>query len=70
MARKQRKGGRGGVRQGSGRPPKPVEEKQARRVMVNLTEAEHAELLDAADGQPVGGFVRRIVLRYLARRRR
>ena len=55
---------------GSGRKPKPKDEKQSRVLSVYLTEAEHRELGTAAGGEPLAGFVRRIVLRYLARRRK
>ena len=51
-----------------GRPPLPGGEKQAHRVMVNLTAAEHRALAKAAGGEPLGGFVRRVLLRMLSRR--
>ena len=54
-----------------GRPPLPVDELRNRQVMFRLTEDEFQELENAAqDDEPLGGLVRRIVLRYLARRRR
>lgn len=38
--------------------------------MVNLTDQEHAELEDAAEGEPLGAFIRRVLVRYLSRRRK
>ena len=38
--------------------------------MVNLSGEERAELGLAAGDEPLGRFVRKLVLRYLARRRR
>ena len=67
MARRQ---GRGGVRPGSGRKPLPPEEKQRNRIMLNLTDAEYAQLLEAAGEEPASSFARRVLLRYLARRRK
>ena len=64
------KGGRGGSRPGSGRKPKPPAEKQSKRVMVTFTPAEHAELRKAAAAEPIGTYLRRLVLRVLARRRK
>lgn len=58
----------GGMRPGAGRKPKPREEKQGRDVSMALTEAEYEALRRAADGEPLGTFARRIVLRSLARR--
>ena len=53
-----------------GRPPLPVDELRKRQVMFRLTEDEFQELENAAQDEPLSGLVRRIVLRYLARRRR
>jgi len=38
--------------------------------MVNLTKPERQDLEQAAQGEPLGGYVRRLVLRHLARRNR
>jgi hypothetical protein len=64
-----REGGPGGVRPGAGRKPKALEEKQRNRAMVSLTDAEYAAILAAAGDEPIGSFIRRVVLRSLARRR-
>jgi hypothetical protein len=66
----QRKGKVGGMRPGAGRKPKPRETKQGRLVGIALTEAEYAALRQAADGEPLGTYTRRLVLRSLARRRK
>jgi hypothetical protein len=55
---------------GAGRKPKPAREKKGHAVTVNLTEAEHGELSSAAAREPLGAYVRRLILRHLARRRR
>jgi hypothetical protein len=68
MTRRKHKG-RGGARPGSGRPPKPAAEKQRNAVMIRLTDAEREALEGAAGGEPLGVFLRRLVNRYLARRR-
>lgn len=65
-----KRNGRGGARVGAGRKPKPPAEKQRRPVTVKFTDAEYRELSDVADTEPLAGFIRRLVLRYLARRRR
>ena len=64
------KRGRGGVRPGSGRKPLPPEEKQRNRIMLSLTDAEYHALLDAAEDEPPSAFARRVLARYLARRRK
>jgi len=58
------------VRRGAGRKPKPADEKQGSRIMVNLTKPERRELEQAAQREPLGGYVRRLILRHLARRNR
>ena len=70
MQRETKKRGWGGLRPGSGRKPKDPKVKQASRVMVNLTQHERTELEKAAGDEPLGSFLRRLVLRYLARRRK
>ena len=67
MAR--RKSGRGGMRAGAGRPPKPEEERQTHRVMVRFTAAEHESLERAAGGRSLATWIRELVLRALSRRR-
>ena len=64
------KDGRGGPRPGSGRKPLPKGLRRDRKVMSTFTDAEHRELEEAAGDEPIGTFVRRVVLRHLARRRR
>ncbi len=65
-----RKKGRGGRRAGAGRKPKPKGEKQANAVASSFTDSEYAKLRDAAGEEPPGTYIRRLVLRHLARRRR
>jgi hypothetical protein len=63
------KRGRGGPRPGSGRKPLPTGERLRNRVMFTLADAELKALERAADGEALSAFVRRVVLRYLTRRR-
>ena len=60
----------GGVRTGAGRKPIPPEDRRRNRIMVSLTDAEHEDLLGAAEGEPAGTFVHRLIVRHLARRRK
>jgi hypothetical protein len=53
-----------------GRKPKRPSEKQSRRAMVTFTPGEWRGLKAAAGDEPVGTFIRRLVLRYLARLRK
>lgn len=53
-----------------GRPPVAPEERHRNRVTINLTDREYEELTQAAEDEAVGTLLRRIVLRYLARRRK
>lgn len=55
---------------GAGRKPKLVDEKQGHHVTLNFTGTEHRELSDAAQREPLASYVRRLVLRHLARRRK
>jgi hypothetical protein len=64
------KGGWGGARPGSGRKPKPARERQRHPVTAKLTDDELRELREAAGDEPLGRILRRIVLRFLARRRK
>ena len=60
-------------KRGARRPgpkPKLKSEKQRQRIMLTLTDEERRELEEAAGRQPLGTFVRELVLRYLARRRK
>lgn len=65
-----KKKGVGGMRPGAGRKRKPLEEKQRNRVMLNLTDCEYKQLTNLAGDEPLSAFARRIVVRYLARRRK
>ena len=53
-----------------GRKPKRPSEKQSKRAMVTFTPGEWRKVKSAAGDEPVGSLIRRIVLRYLARRRK
>jgi hypothetical protein len=55
---------------GAGRKPKPVAKKQSETVSAHLTPAELAELRRVAGPEPLGAFLRALILRALARRRR
>jgi hypothetical protein len=58
------------MRPGSGRPPKPPGEKQSEKLMVTLTPSERRKLEAAAGDEPLGTYLRRLVLRSLARTKR
>ena len=62
--------GRGGPRVGSGRPRKKASTKQRHGIGLTVTGAEFRQLEDLADGEPLGTYVRRLVLRHLARKRK
>jgi len=64
MAPKRRPRGPGG------RPPLPPGQKQSERVFVNLTPSEREALERAAGEEPLAAYLRRLVLRHLARSRR
>ena len=64
-----RKRSRGGIRPGSGRPPKPIEARQRNSVTAKLTDHELEALTELAEGEPLGTLLRRLVHRYLVRRR-
>jgi hypothetical protein len=53
-----------------GRPPKRPEERQSHTLAVRLTEDEYEELKEAAEEKPLGAFIRDVLRRYLARRRK
>jgi len=62
--------GRGGMRPGAGRKPKPAKERLRNRVMFSLSDAEFDALEKARGGESMSAFLRRMVLRSLARRRK
>lgn len=57
------------MRLGAGRPPKPASKRQRHSVTAKLTDAEFRALTEAAGGELLGVFLRRLVLRSLARRK-
>ena len=59
----------GGRRPGAGRKPLAREVRRGRRVLVRLTEDELAALERSAGNEGLSTFIRRVLLRYLARRR-
>ncbi len=56
-------------RPGGGRKPLPPDERRSRQVMVRFTEGDFAALEAAAGDEGVSGFIRRVVLHNLSRRR-
>ena len=70
MTTRRKRNGRGGARPGSGPKPKPAEEKRRNRIVVNLTDAELDELMNALGHEQVSTFVRRVLFRSLARRKK
>jgi hypothetical protein len=63
-------GKKGGARLGAGRKPLPLDQKQRHRVVALLTDAELKALDDAAGDEALGTYVRSLVLRHLARRKK
>ena len=61
---------KGGARKGAGRKPKAQEERRGKSVGIRFTILELLQVEDAAAGKPISTFLRKIVLRYLARRRK
>jgi hypothetical protein len=59
---------RGGRRHGAGRPPKEARHKQSERVLVSLTPEEKSALEEAAGDEALGSYLRRLLIRHLARR--
>jgi hypothetical protein len=55
---------------GAGRKPKPASEKQCEVISVKLTRDERKELEGAAGSTTLSAYVRRLILRHLARRRK
>ena len=64
-----KKKGRGGARMGAGRKHKPPRETQRNAVSVTFTDAEQVQLKRAAGHESLAGFIRRLVLGHLARRK-
>lgn len=63
--------GKGGVRRGAGRKPYSDPSKvRSTRIVFALTESEAAKVKRAAGKEPVSSFVRDIVLKHLAAKRR
>lgn len=58
------------MRPGAGRKPKAAKERLRNRVMFALADDEYENLEKARGDEPLSAFVRRIVLRYLARRQK
>ena len=58
------------MRPGAGRKPKHPKERRRNRVMLTLTDDEFDALEDARGEEPMSSFLRRMVVRYLARRRK
>jgi len=65
-----KRNGRGGARMGAGRKPKPAAEKQSEVISVKLTRDERKELEGAAGDLTLSAYVRRLILRHLARRKK
>ena len=60
---------KGGRRPGAGRKPLPPEIALRNRVVLKLTDGEHAQLVEAAGDEPLATYVRRVLVRHLARRK-
>ena len=65
-----KRNGRGGARVGAGRKPKPETERRSETVSTKLTKGERADLEGAAKGESLSDYVRRLVIRHLARKRK
>jgi hypothetical protein len=50
-----------------GRPPLPNERRQRNRVQVALNDEELKRLCAAAGDEPLGSYIRRVLLRHLGR---
>jgi hypothetical protein len=55
---------------GAGRKPKPAIEKQSEVISVKLTRDEREALESAAGQTTLSAYVRRLIVRHLARRRK
>ncbi len=60
----------GGPRAGSGRPPLPLGKRRRHRLVVNLTDSEFRALRDLAGEMPLATYLRRLVVRHVARRKK
>ena len=60
---------KGGRRPGAGREPKLPRGRQSEVVTVRLTPAEYGSFQGAAGDELLGAYVRKLVLRHLARRK-
>ncbi len=65
-----KKTGWGGARATSGPKPKPAEERRRNQIVFRLTDDELSQLEDAAGDERTTVFARKVLLRYLARRRK
>lgn len=65
-----RKPGPGGARPGAGRKPKPAHERRRNRLVLYLTDAELEELEGAIGDEQYNEYVRDVLFRHLAHRRR
>jgi hypothetical protein len=65
-----KKGAWGGARSGSGPKPKPVKKLHRNRIMLNLTDEEFTALRRLAGKERPAAFARKILVRYLKRRRK
>jgi hypothetical protein len=61
---------RGGARMGAGRKPKPASERQSEVISVKLTRDEREALESAAGQTTLSAYVRMLIVRHLARRRK
>ena len=55
---------------GAGRKAIPAHERRGHAVTANLTEREYRELRQSAAREPLGAYIRRLILRHLARRKK
>jgi hypothetical protein len=61
---------RGGTRPGAGRKPLPPSERLRNRIMIALADDEFEALERARGSETVSGFMRNLLIRHLAARRR
>jgi len=65
-----KRNGRGGARPGSGPKPKTAAQRRRNRVVLNLTDGELARLRRAAGKEQLSTYMREIIFRHLARRKK
>ena len=70
MVAVQKRNGRGGARRGAGAKPKVLADRRRNRVVLNLTDSELREVRGAAEGRQLSAFIREVLFRSLARRRK